>query len=548
MGRGRPPSQRTPEERLAIRRANVRRNVQAHREREKLKRSLSTLKAQPQPKLRWIQETKWSQKQPKPQKESKATEIQVTKSNTRKSRPAAQHSLIREPSPEPQNNLALLGMFRSKFLPDRIILPTPGASDDRLTTPCAPWVVKAHELASLEEKPLLKDILRALALGQLGAEQQREDIQVVAFHAYQRMLSALKRQLDSLMRDRSHKTGNFLALFLCCHAASIFELNVNASLPDTFRHVRGLGSLLVHQAGASDLVPGVLFDLVEEYRLLEVVFCLIYREESVLAASNLCRVPKAGEKQVAAPERMCNFSSLIYIARHLPPIMVRLDEQKAIPGARNQSLREFRLLLQRLSDVLRRLEEWCDDFLTLHAQPVVQSPAYVSGYGELDFPNLELASTWTYCLSFKLLTLDTYIDIHSQINSRLPSQENSNSFEGVSGCLRSDSFPKIGKDELSNARTKLLSLAQLLTRSLQYFFVADVGFIGRSLVVFPLETARLAFVHEFERESNSPLYAPGVNHSNFMNQRSQEIGDGLMVCKSFQTKANALKLPLFSNQ
>ncbi|KIX02081.1 uncharacterized protein Z518_08020 [Rhinocladiella mackenziei CBS 650.93] len=126
MGRGRSTNLRTAEERAAIRREKFRLNVQAHRERQKQKSSGQTSKSSIQSKFRWIHETKW---------EALSSVHQAKSRNGREQDPGrkqivtllrvSQPSLLFEPTPEKQNTTALLGIFRSRLLPDRIKLPSP---------------------------------------------------------------------------------------------------------------------------------------------------------------------------------------------------------------------------------------------------------------------------------------------------------------------------------------------------------------------------------------------------------------------------------------
>ncbi|KIW96332.1 uncharacterized protein Z519_03401 [Cladophialophora bantiana CBS 173.52] len=543
MRRGRPAIQCTEGERLAIRREQVRLNVQAHRQRQKLKKQLESLNTPYQPRFRWVQETKWQSKKSTDRRDQCRLEGSVTPRRERY--PEFECTLPNHPSSAKQYTLALLALFRSRLLPDRVTLPCPGPPGRRLTTPCAPWVVKGYELAAVKENPLVMGMLRALGLALLGADHQREDILRVALRTYQTTLAAVSRQIQLLMNNYNCCSNDCLALILSCHATAMFEMNVSKSMPDLLRHVRGLGSLLVHRFLQSQSMPEEMYDLVEEYRLFETVFCLINRQQSVLVGTSLCREAKDPSKPDLGNCHMSPFSKLVHLARHVPPIMVYLDELKTRPATSDQELGRISESLETLSEVKTGLETWSEDFLRNDTHSVMKSTAYISGHGDLESPSLDVVAAWTFYLSFKVYALETYISLLEYMTSIQSSATKVEPCEDRCGTI--DAQLNSPHEKIILSRSELLETAKLLLRSLPYFSASSLGYIGRSLVAFPLETVKRAFLHEFERQSRLRLTASEIPHLNFVDYRTHDIVQGLAAWKRIAANAKASGCALFSD-
>ncbi|OAL25809.1 hypothetical protein AYO20_10364 [Fonsecaea nubica] len=543
MGRGRPPSQRTEDEKLAIRREKVRLNVQAHRERQKLKKKLEALNAPCQPpKLRWVQETKWQSKRTTDSGDQK----QVSKPEAPRcdKHPALEGSLSIPPSPEKQYTLGLLALFRSRLLPERVTLRCSGPSEQRLTTPCAPWVVRGYELATINDNPLLTGMLRALGLALLAGEHQREDIQHVAQRIYQTTLPGVSRQLGLLMDDYRHRSNDYPALMLSCHAAAMFELSASGSLHAISRHVRGLGCLLVHHFLVSKSMPEEMFDLLEEYRLFEIVFCLINRQQSVLTGTTLGREATYHNSSDFGNCHISSFSRLVDLTGNIPPIMVYVDNLKSRTGLGERELDRLHGFLKTLFDTTNEFQTWSEDFLANDARSVAETAAYISGDGDLTFPNLEVVVAWAYYLSFKIHTLDTYISVIEHVT--LIQQSLTNIEFAVDSPDTHDAQSCNMSEKIGLLRSELVDSTKLLLRSLPYFSESSLGYIGRSLVAFPLETAKRALTQEFERRSGLTLPASDIVLLNLSDNWAEDIIDGLAVCKQIATNAIASGCALFS--
>ena len=534
MPRGRPPSQHAPEEKAAIRREKVRLNVKAHRERQKRK----GLASKNQSKFRWVYETKWENRGEKQSQSQDKRKLAGGASSAGDESNLARLQLLHAPSSEKVSADALLASFRTQFLPDTVTLPTPKA---RLATPCASWVIQAFDLSALQEKAPLSSMLRSVALGLMGAERERKDIQLHSLNSYRRTLAAVGRQVQSLIDGGSYCVYDTTSLLLSCHVAAMFELMVNGSLPDMFRHIRGLGSLLLHQIRTLAAVPQVLCDLVQEYRLLEICFCINYRQLSVLEGLNRDMMKARNLKGSDSAETPSYMQSLLDIGHCIPPVMVRLDNLESRNGPRT-FMQRFQEIINTLDNIIEELEKWSSEFLTGCGASVQGFEFWFPNSNSMDFPSLDVATVWTFSLSFKIHALETYI---SAINVCMSSESASLTSSGWSLDAKVPQT-KFGSKSISQGRREILTAAHLLSRSLPYFFKANVGVIGRSLSVFPLESARLALANELERCLSPDPHGESHHDSNLMHQRSQEIVKALSICKSSGLKAKESGLPLFS--
>lgn len=533
MPRGRPSNNVDDDEKLAIRREKVRLNVQAHRQRQKLKKLQEALNEPSQPEFRWIQETKWQASSDKTLPEQKALALCKPSHD-------AECTLLYEPTPEKQYSYSLMGMFRTRFLPQRLVLPGPRLSEHRLVTPCALWVVRGYDTAAFREDPLVGGIVRALGLAILGVEHQREDILSVSTHRYYKTLAAISRQLRSLNNGESLDVNDHLALVLACHAVSIFELSASGSLTKMFTHVRGLGSLLLRQSLQLETVPEEWYDFMEEYELMELTLCLIYRQSPVLTGAKLGKAVRRryhAVGELTTPRSMTGqLQELVHICRPLLPIMEYVDDADLLS---NPNLERLKQSLDSISHITTGMQQWAHKFLARDASQVVGSEAYTSGHGELDFPGLEVAAAWLFWLCFKAHTLETHISVIEQIQSH--QQKNVRSDDANQSH---DSQPSNLDTELTLVRSELLDTLHLLMRSTPYFLKANIGLIGQSFVCFPLETARVAFLHELHRET-SP--SSSDTESVLSTEKMKSLLQGLKACKRLAEKASDMRCALFTD-
>jgi len=205
--------------------------------------------------------------------------------------------------------------------------------------------------------------------------------------------------------------------------------------------------------------------------------------------------------------------------------------------------------METLLDVLDGLGRWSDDFLARGAKTVAESEAYTSGQGTLDFPDFDVASAWVFWLGFKIHALECYISVLDIVQHS----------ERVSEASESDDSPNDKRDGQPDtfergrrqARSEILETVQLVIRSVPYFLEAKVGLIGRSFVAFPLETARVALLHEYERETNHPISTP-LPHidkpETAANMKTQTILQALGSCEDVASRAKSIGCALFSDE
>lgn len=531
---------------MAIRREQVRLNVKAYRARRKQEQATNTAESEGHQQLRWIDVSQWPSSSSTDNATGRHQREAVKRGGLDEgSEKSTALSILLQPTSEKQYAIAFLASFRTQFLPDRITLNTPDVSDDRLITPCASWVVNAYQLACGQEHAVLNNIMLSVALAMAGADNHRQDFQIEALHAYKRTLYSLRRQIQSLSDKGLSSVHDTIAPILSCHVAALFEVMVNSSLANMSRHVGGIGSLLLHQLRTAGLLPTVMYDLVEEYRLLDISFCLIYRRQMILTGS-FKSIRDAGRVRVlVAQSRIRYLGGLLDIAYRIPPTMVELDELKA-RGCDQHSSSQLQNILECASDVVELLDKWTTSFLAQQGRPLGQSSAFLSETDAFAFPNLEIAATWVYSLTFKMHALDTYISALAELMHCRTLYDSSMSSKnprdaGEDEIVQSD-------DNLFQASSDLLATTRLLGRSVPYFLEAKIGMIGRSLIVTPLESARITLLHEFQRFSNRTSDSSNPSDRDTTPQNLKEVLRMMSLYKDLEVKARLLGLPLFSEQ
>ena len=323
---------------------------------------------------------------------------------------------------------------------------------------------------------------------------------------------------------------------------------MSGSLLKMFDHVRGLGSVLLHRSLQLGSTSEDWHDFADEYRLFEAVFCLIYRKASVLTGTDLCRNGRprtpAGSQWSLKRSETSQVSGLICIVRRIPPVMCYIDDLKAGKSSVNPSA-DTREAIDSLLYVLMELERWSADFLRQSASTVLESDAYVHGYEDLEFPNFEVASAWNFWLSFKAHALESYVSLLEMTGSSHQDCETSelcNLADGSSG-----SYCDTACKDIMDACVGLLATVQLLIRSMPSLLEANVGYVGRSFVAFPLETVRLVLLREVERNPGLFLTTTLQSTGESPDERSQIILEGLACCAKIAEKAKTMRCALFTD-
>ena len=583
MPRGRRPGPGSTEERAAARREKVRLNVQAFRRRKQGLKDGSGVDSKPS--FKWVEDTKWQVAYDKRQQPDEpdgpdelddldntddfdnqhfrhdSTGSNVTRSTSisASTAPTSPHdtssiatpvstdlvlaytpSYLISPDHEAQDRLALLSIFPSRFLPSRISLPSSSHAVEVVRTPCALWVTTAFSLAKQRSSGPLTDVLLAITTALASMELNRNDLQVTSGKLYQRSLSAMRKQLQPIIEDKqSLAPAEMGAVFLACHAASVFELYVNGSFDDMNRHVHGIGLLINHQRNFPGF-PGFIGDsLLEEYRMLEMNFCFMDRRLSTLNPNALNPPALAPIKShIPTPKPGTSiFTTLLDISDYIPLAMTQIDNLKQFRPSIARD-RQIEANIQSLLLVQQHIELW-----SRYLQSKCISGNSPSSTDGIDLPDNEIdvasirsydfACSWMFCLSYDNYALEEAVEAASL------------TFHSASVQYNASDIPYT----VTDLRGKLIASTGKLAQLMQYFFQEEQGIIGRSLALWPLEACWNALDSERRRLQTDAqdLSLDDEDDDSIETEnerRKKEVDKYLGLCREAAKKGRKMGLPL----
>lgn len=550
MPRGRRPGPGTAEEKAAARREKVRLNVQAYRKRKQA--AEKGTEPPKEPNLKWVPGTKWQSEydQSKKSEQSDADDEGSRKSSVVASPNwtsdyddikgleivAQTPTMYSTPGPGAQNSLAILGMFPERFLPTQLSLPEL-IDSQTLRTPCALWVTTATKQARIQGPGALNDVLHSIVLAVMGMENQRYDLQVEAQRLYTRSLNKTRRSLGPILSNNYKASQtSVLNLFLACHAAAVYELIVNGSMGDMLQHVRGIGLLIEHQRRMPDFPAVTGNSLIEEYRMMEIHFCLLERQLST--SYRMRRLTPEGAKShrsAVADTEIGIIGTLLDLADEILPIMVELDTFKHKLGANAGQL--MKLVHQALS-LHSQFDSW-SAFLHQHAFP--SSPRSESSsdtHEPIDLSQItqyEWVSCYLFSLSYDLHAIEVCIEAVSALADRT-----------ANGSVVKPSA------QIQLLRTKSLTVAGSILELMPYFFQNDKGIIGRSIAIWPLEAVWRVLDEESKRLSRdqqvSMLVDVSDDFKNKIKLNRELIERYYALCRKTGRSARGYGLPLLENR
>ncbi|KAJ9654708.1 hypothetical protein H2198_006298 [Neophaeococcomyces mojaviensis] len=484
------------EDKKAIRRKKVRLNVQAYRQR---KRTGAEAEGKG---LRWIANTRWENKYDQRRRKGKLASSLQSGSPAEKSlsnpnwihnvgNTAVTHGnvttpsgLLISPSPARVYSSALFAMFPQRFLPTRISLPD-WEDINALRTPCALWVTTAVKHASERNSGALSDIVKSVVLATIGMEKDSEDIKMYARRLYATGLAKTREHLQVITNgNQPESEKRILDLFLSCHAATVYELLVNGPMRDMLQHVLGIGLLIEHQRLLPNFPKHVGSSLLEEYRILEIHFCLLQRRLSTTSClKSMATVADESITQVIVNSEIGLVGSLLDLADQILPLLVDLDTYSY-----QVSVTETQLdtIVQKASTLYFQLNAWseflCDQaFSTLSSS---QSPVSNAHIEITHMIHYEYAFYYLYSLSYEMHAIETWIETIAAIDYR---RDSGNTL-----------LPKHSVEALP-LRTQILSIAGNMLEVMPYFLQDDKGIIGRSTPIWPLEVVWSMLEKESER-------------------------------------------------
>ncbi|KIX00280.1 uncharacterized protein Z518_10419 [Rhinocladiella mackenziei CBS 650.93] len=488
-------------------RMQVRLNVQAYRKRKK------TGKKVDEGDLRWVPNTRWQNTY------QHQTSIRQSSSNSRAALPGTRLLTVpvrahvagkttlthgdvfatpRLSNPARAYTSALLATFPERFLPTQVSLPETD-DVDALRTPCALWITTAVKQAREPDSGALNDILHSIVLAIIGLERDGVDNALYARQLYLRSLTKIRGELAAIIkRDQHVKEGRMLNLFLSCHAATVYELLVNGSMPDMLRHVLGIGFLIEHLYGLPQFPRLLGHCLLEEYRTLEIQFCLLERR---LSTANRLRSMERSGRMTKSPSGVASSGGIIGGTRSLQ----RSDISSRSPACRRA-------------------------FFTFSSPRTPSDSAHHVDVARAI--HYDYAICYLFSLSFDLRALETWIDAAAALDSR--------------GDERPPSISRHLAEAIS-LRTQLLGIAGGILELLPFFLQDDKGIIGRSMPIWPLEIAWSMLERESDRstredETYESHLSCELKHQ--VNQNNKSVAKYFTHCERIARKIRAYGLSL----
>jgi hypothetical protein len=558
--RGRPPQPGTAEEKAAVRREKVRLYVKAHRERKKNAASLplSSETSFSEPNLSSSPDSVTrsnsidsefgesckvkSDPYDAPVKEKTENDddevvpdgqlIRVS-GNTTTTAQRKSISLIM-PRGGKEFAMALMGTFRTQFLPDTVRVPGRQDLGSELVTPCSAWITNAYGIALRQDSGALKSGILAVGLALTSMQYQDERLRMASLDVYRKTLRQVRTDLKPLETGRA---TNYLVPYLSCLAAAMFEMVHDGFSENIMQHVKGaisLMELLPRDKSINHLLSDLLL---EDLCMWEIVFALKYRYPSPLRDRRKRkgnRGYKVDGNGDSASQNATVLGDLLDGADEIPAVMFRVDQLRLEPFS-SLKHREIDQELSKLARILSDLDAWALRFQERF------SPIYIQDEGATDFKgkerssvrfvSYEVAAAWVYYLTFTLCGLETNIEAlteiihdHHRLSSALleandmslshritlqtmPERRPRSEYDDFTRATHNRAeatyteFSEIGLlyKNLDDLRIKLRWDTLQLIEAMCIFLPIPKGIIGQSLVLFPLDRCKAILKKELAR-------------------------------------------------
>ena len=559
MPRGRRPGPGTAEEKAALRRERVRLNVQAFRKRKA--GSSTNDESKDKSNLRWVSGSKWQaeydERQHHPDEISDeesdesppsngAIELSLLDDDDDEGAPAEAEEFLEPvmmlhmtPDLNKQYSYALLASLPARFLPHRVSIPSIPDGFINIRTPCALWVTSACKLAQTNDVGPLKDSLMSMVLSLAAQEQNRPDLSVTSQRLYTRSLAKTRSVLHAIVERKQLPAGlDIASVFLACHTAAVYELFVNGSMEDMVRHVMGVGILIQHlqsRNGISGTSSVIGDSLIEEYRMLQMNFSMMYRRPSTIKAYNIKTNPSSTTFGTSI------FTELLDLADQVPPVMVEIDKLRPKQQS-NPSYCAERLdaLITILADIHSKLKVWCD---ILREKLVEKSLGDIFTPDEITLDtsaitSYEFAATWMFSCSYDAYAIETFIEALEFFDSLEQSP-------GKSPLT-------MRRYDIGLLRRKLIANAGGVIDIMPYFFQPDKGIVGRSIAIWPLEGAWSTLESEELRlrrdEADLDRLDASIEVKIKVQEQKVHVMNYLKMCRDWGAIAKSYGLPMFKER
>lgn len=562
MPRGRRPGPGTAAEKAAARREKVRLNVQAYRKRRKeegqsteevaSKSAESAEVDHPLTVISSIIPVRGRSKSDEGSDSDNSIEAKTEAKSTPSSLGQIEDhiTLFFTPSQGKPYTAALLGGFRKRYLPEVFVLPS---AENPLFTPCAPWVTSAYKFASALERGPLLDGLLALELATLGAEHDDVRLQIASRERYHHSIFNLRRHLQTIVNESSNPAEVLQTMILTCHVAAAYEVVVNHTWYDMVRHVRGIGVLIKRWIRERGFDPSIGKIFLDEYRMLEIAFCLQERRSSTVAERNflaeMLGINPHGHTKSA--EMQGPFATLLDLGDRIPPTMEYIDGLRRLDQI-DRHMDHLEMLARGMASTICEVENWLNMFEAMCGKIILctksEEDSQPSSNRSIGFTSLEAGSVFVYAFAIKLHAYETCIQILSEMQTyaakQLALRQSGKKFVLDPATISPLDIPEL--------RAELLDAADLLAHGVNYFLQDDKGFTGRSLGVFPLGTSYQILIRERNRllleidtmvtTDFESAYSPAV-----LATKVKQVNHAIAECEAMAERAKSYGMPLFGH-
>lgn len=552
LPRGRPPGPGTAEEKAAIRREKVRLNVKAYRERKK---NASTQVAptpsssEPSPfssspsssEGRRNSHDQNSTENDEEDEDAPTPQIVVRSKSQVPSKPkqsemvvaptlVTENTIYNVPNAGPEYTTALLSIFRHAFLPSTVQLPTASPGSSLLVTPCSPWIINAYNMALQQDSGALKSGLVAVGLILSGLQNGNSDLKVASFNMHRQALSQLRTDLQPItLRHRKRTTTSVISPYLACLAVTMFEMIQTGFSENILQHLKALNSLIELIYNDSAVEPFMADLIMEDFGMLEMIFCLRYGLNSVLRNTRKKWSRKRGKAASSDQKRNASvYGDILDIVEELPSLILRVQ---AIDGntCSEEAFDDLQQLIRKVIRIQGDLDAWNMYFEVRHSSVMMQEDFMDDATGRrgtrLRLRSYEHGAVGLFMVTYQLYALDANIEatikltqMHrmrvsqakqspfgspSEVNQVSPDEVPLSSRDSQSSAVGSNihSYNEKGflHEQLKQQRAKLRVVVMQLIELMNQFESMCISVTGQALLILPCDKIKIVLDSEEAR-------------------------------------------------
>lgn len=393
---------------------------------------------------------------------------------------------------------AFIAALQYRSLPQNI-LPFSVQYDPniRVSLGCSTWVSSVCAKASSTGMEILNDALLASALTIISKEKDDRGMAMYGVHMHVKALHRLRKAFarftaEKLAAGEAKVCPTILAMGALTCAMS--ELLANRSWDKFAAHLQGMGALIEY-AGPAALSTISSRDHFYGYRAVRAPFCFIYRQPTFLAKSEWTNFP--WKKQYAPASHPLH--TLLDIALQIPAEMENFDQDLQ----RNPN--NLRAQLHRLRNIASQLDTWELDLEDSYDGRIYSTrPAVWPGLHTESFDFCDFAVAPAFTL---------YTGVRVQLFNLIRAVSNE--------LILHDNTAKIISDL---AKTECLSWSRSACQCFEFFYSGNRKVMGKLTCLFPFDTAWETFTRA--------------------DKEGEEVARELNWCKTTAVRVTEMGLPV----